>query len=66
MGYSAKYGGRLSSVLNMSMKDGDKQRFKGEYGIGLLSSRLTLEGPIIKNKASFLVSARRSYADLIA
>lgn len=65
-GYPAKYGERLSSVLNMTMKDGDKEQFKGEYGIGLLSSRLTLEGPIIKNKASFLLSGRRTYADVLA
>lgn len=65
-GYSAKYGGRLSSVLNMTMKDGNKQEYKGEYGIGLLSSRLMLEGPVLKDKISFLVSARRSYADIIA
>lgn len=65
-GYPAKYGERLSSVLNITMKEGDKQHLKGEYGIGLLSSRVTLEGPIIKNKASFLVSGRRTYADIIA
>ncbi|RQO31862.1 TonB-dependent receptor [Taibaiella sp. KBW10] len=65
-GYPAKYGERLSSVLNITMKEGDKQHVKGEYGIGLLSSRATLEGPIIKNKASFLISGRRTYADIIA
>lgn len=65
-GFPAKYGERLSSVLNITMKDGDKQRYKGEVGLGLLSSRATFEGPIVKNKASFLVSARRSYADVLA
>lgn len=65
-GFPAKYGERLSSVLNITMKDGDKQKYKGEVGLGLLSSRATLEGPIKKNKASFLLSARRSYADILA
>ena len=65
-GYPAKYGERLSSVLNMTMKEGDKEKIKGEYGIGLLSSRATIEGPIVKNKASFLLSGRRTYADLLA
>lgn len=65
-GFPAKYGERLSSVLNLTMKDGNKKYFTGEYGIGLLSSRGTLEGPIIKDKASFLISGRRTYADLLA
>ncbi|MNU19094.1 TonB-dependent Receptor Plug Domain protein [compost metagenome] len=65
-GYPAKYGERLSSVLNMTMKEGDKEKFKGEYGIGLLSSRVTIEGPIVKNKVSFLLSGRRTYADVLA
>lgn len=60
-GFPARYGGRLSSVLEMTMKDGNMERFAGEGGIGLVSSRLTLEGPIIKQKASFLVSGRRTY-----
>lgn len=65
-GFPARYGGRLSSVIEMQMKDGDKQKIRGEAGIGLISSRLTLEGPIIKDKLSFLVSARRTYIDAIA
>lgn len=65
-GFPARYGGRLSSVIDMQMKDGDKEKIKGEVGIGLISSRLTLEGPIKKNKASFLVSARRTYIDVLA
>lgn len=65
-GYPAKYGGRLSSVLNVNLKEGDKQRYKGEIGLGLLSSRATLEGPIKKDKSSFLISARRSYIDVLA
>jgi len=60
----ARFGGRLSSVLDVRMKDGNTKRFSGSGGIGLISSRLTLEGPIIKNKTSFLVSGRRTYADL--
>jgi hypothetical protein len=60
----AKYGGRLSSLVDVRMKDGNKKGFHGNGGIGLISSRLTLEGPIIKNKGSFMVSGRRSYADL--
>jgi hypothetical protein len=65
-GFPARYGGRLSSVIDMQMKDGNKEKIKGEAGIGLLSSRLTLEGPIKKNKASFLFSARRTYIDVLA
>ncbi|MES2559982.1 MAG: TonB-dependent receptor [Bacteroidota bacterium] len=64
-GFPARYGGRLSSVIDMSMKEGDKQKLRGEAGIGVLSSRLLLEGPIVKNKASFLVSARRTYFDVL-
>lgn len=64
-GFPARYGGRLSSVIDMSMKEGNKQKFKGEAGIGVLSSRFMLEGPIIKNKVSFLVSARRTYFDVL-
>jgi hypothetical protein len=60
----AQYGGRLSSVLDVRMKDGNMKKFAGTGGIGLISSRLTLEGPIVKDKSSFLVSGRRTYADL--
>jgi outer membrane cobalamin receptor len=52
-GFPARYGGRLSSVIDMRMKEGNKEKLKGEAGIGILSSRLTLEGPIIKGKSSF-------------
>lgn len=65
-GFPARYGGRLSSVLEINMKDGNDSEYHGEGSIGLLSSRLTLEGPIIKNKSSFLISGRRNYIDLIA
>jgi hypothetical protein len=60
----ARYGGRLSSVLDVRMKDGNSKRFSGTGGIGLISSRLTLEGPILKDKTTFLISGRRTYADL--
>lgn len=63
-GIPAKYGGRLSSLLDIKMKEGNSREFSGQGGIGLISSRLTLEGPIIEDKVSFVVSARRSYVDL--
>jgi len=61
----ARYGSRLSSVLEVRMKEGNNQELHGQGGIGLISSRFTLEAPIIKNKASFLISGRRTYADLL-
>jgi hypothetical protein len=64
-GFPAEYGGRLSSVINMQMKEGDMNKFKGEAGIGLISSRLVLEGPLKKDKSSFLFSARRTYIDAL-
>ncbi|MDH4057685.1 MAG: TonB-dependent receptor, partial [Cyclobacteriaceae bacterium] len=64
-GFPAQYGGRLSSILDITMKDGNKEVFQVEGGIGLLANNLTIQGPIIKNKASFIFSARRSYLDLI-
>ncbi|WP_372772816.1 carboxypeptidase-like regulatory domain-containing protein [Mangrovibacterium sp.] len=64
-GIPSQYGGRASSVLDITMKDGNNQNFSASGGIGLISSRLTLEGPIIKDRMSFIVSGRRSYADLI-
>jgi hypothetical protein len=60
----AQYGGRLASVLDVRMRDGNQKRFSGTGGIGLISSRLTLEGPIVKDRTSFIVSGRRTYADL--
>lgn len=62
----ARYGGRLSSVIDVSMKEGNKKSFHGKGGIGLIASRLTLEGPIIKDKLSYMISARRTYADALA
>jgi outer membrane cobalamin receptor len=64
-GIPAEYGGRLSSVLDVRMNEGNTQKIHGNAGIGLISSRLTLEGPIKKNKISFLLSGRRTYADLL-
>ncbi len=64
-GFPAQYGGRLSSVMDVRMKDGNNDKFHAVGGIGLLSSHLTIEGPIIKNKSSFLISARRSYIDQV-
>jgi outer membrane cobalamin receptor len=63
--FPAQYGGRLSSVLDIKMREGNKNKFSGTGGIGLISSRLTLEGPIQKGKSSFIVSGRRTYFDLI-
>lgn len=64
-GFPARYGGRLSSVLEINMKEGNNQEFHGEGSIGLVSSKLTLEGPIVKDKTSFIVSGRRTYIDLL-
>ncbi|NND05514.1 MAG: TonB-dependent receptor plug domain-containing protein [Saprospiraceae bacterium] len=64
-GFPARYGGRLSSVLEISMKDGNKQEFHGEGSIGLITSKLTLEGPINKGRTSFLISGRRTYIDML-
>jgi hypothetical protein len=60
----AQYGGRLSSVLDVRMKEGNNKHFEVTGGIGLIASRLTVEGPILKDRLSFIVSARRTYADL--
>jgi hypothetical protein len=65
-GFPAEYGGRLSSVIDIHMKEGNDQKLHGEGGIGLIASRLTLEGPINKGTNSFMVSARRTYLDLLA
>ena len=62
----ANYGGRLSSVLDINMKDGNNKQFGATGGIGLISSRLTFEGPIKKDVSSFIVSGRRTYFDIFA
>ncbi len=64
-GMPAQYGGRLSSVIDLQMKDGNMKKYQVDGGIGLISSRLTVQGPIKKDKASFIVSGRRTYIDLI-
>lgn len=64
-GFPARYGGRLSSVLEINLKEGNQKKFKGQGSIGLIASKLTLEGPI-DDKTSFLVSARRTYIDVLA
>jgi hypothetical protein len=63
-GIPAKYGGRVSSVLEIYQKDGNSRKFEGNGGIGLISSRLLLQGPLEKDKGSFLVGGRSSYAHL--
>lgn len=63
-GIPAEYGGRASSVMDVKMKDGNSKNFGISGGIGLISSRLAVEGPIVKNKGSFILSGRRSYLDL--
>ena len=64
-GFPARYGGRVSSVIDISMKEGNMEKYHGEGSIGILSSRLTLEGPIVKERTSFIVSGRRTYHDLL-
>ena len=65
-GFPARYGGRLSSVLDIRIKDGHQSEYHGNLSVGLISAKGTIEGPIIKNKTSFIVSGRRTYADFIA
>lgn len=63
-GQPAEFGGRLSSVLDIKMNEGNDKKIGIEGGLGLISSRLKIEGPIVKNKGSFTLTGRRSYADL--
>lgn len=63
-GIPAQFGGRLSSILDVRTKDGNNKKFKGSAAIGTLASKATIEGPIKKDKGSYLLSARRSYADV--
>jgi hypothetical protein len=65
-GIGANYGGRLSSIVDVRSKDGNKKEVEGSGGVGTIFSRFSLEGPIIKDKASFVVAARRSYIDVLA
>ncbi|MEX0636732.1 MAG: TonB-dependent receptor, partial [Ferruginibacter sp.] len=65
-GMPAQYGGRLSSVLDITMKEGNNQEYQMEGGIGLIASRFSVQGPLKKDKASFIVSGRRTYVDAVA
>ena len=65
-GMPAQYGGRLSSVLDVSMKEGNNQKLEVDAGIGVIASRLSIQGPLKKNKSSFILSGRRTYIDAIA
>ncbi len=64
-GFPARYGGRLSSILEINMKDGNMKEYHGNGSIGIITSKLMVEGPIKKNKSSFIVSGRRTYADIL-
>ncbi|MEO0471483.1 MAG: TonB-dependent receptor [Bacteroidota bacterium] len=63
-GFPAQYGGRLSSVIDVRLNEGNVKKFSGSGGLGLISSRLTLEGPLVKDKGSFMISGRRTYVDI--
>lgn len=65
-GFPARFGGRASSVLDIRMKEGNYKKYSGEASIGLISSKLTFEGPVIKDKSSFIISGRRTYIDILA
>ncbi|MES2730335.1 MAG: TonB-dependent receptor [Bacteroidota bacterium] len=62
--FPAQFGGRLSSVVDVKLRDGNAKKFSGQGGIGLISSRLTLEGPLVKDKSSFMIAGRRTYFDV--
>ncbi|MCG2617510.1 TonB-dependent receptor [Terrimonas sp. NA20] len=64
-GMPAEYGGRLSSVINVETRSGNKDSIKGSGGIGLISSRLSVEGPLVKGRSGFIISARRTYIDQV-
>lgn len=64
-GMPAQYGGRLSSVIDIAMKDGNINKTQVDAGIGLIASRFSIQGPLIKNKASYIISARRTYIDVL-
>ncbi|MGB1577923.1 MAG: TonB-dependent receptor, partial [Flavobacteriales bacterium] len=61
----ARFGGRVSSVLDLGLKEGNRKELKGSGGVGLISSRLTLEGPVVEGVSSFIVSGRRTYIDVL-
>jgi len=64
-GMPAQYGGRLSSVLDVAMKEGNSNKFQGDGGIGVIASRVSIQGPLKKDKASFILSGRRTYVDAL-
>ena len=64
-GFPARYGGRLSSIVDIHLKDGDMNNYHADGTISLISSKLTIEGPIVPDKASFMISGRRTYLDLL-
>lgn len=64
-GFPARYGGRLAGVLDITMREGNRKEFEGRGAVGILASRLTVAGPLIQDKSSFIVSARRTYLDII-
>jgi hypothetical protein len=63
-GFPARYGGRLSSVIDINMKEGNNKKLHGEVGLGIISSRFTVEGPIKNEKTTFLIAGRRTYVDV--
>jgi hypothetical protein len=65
-GFPAEYGGRISSVIDIRMKEGDMKKIHGEGSVGIISSKFMINGPIIKDKTSFMISARRTYLDILA
>ncbi len=65
-GFPARYGGRLSSVVNVVMKEGNVKKTAGTASVGLVGARLTIEGPLLKDRSSYMVSVRRTYLDLLA
>ncbi|MBW8048905.1 MAG: TonB-dependent receptor plug domain-containing protein [Cytophagales bacterium] len=65
-GFPARYGGRLSSVIEINVKEGNMKKFTGEGSVGIIAARLTVEGPIKKEKTSFIISGRRTYIDILA
>ena len=64
-GFPARYGGRLAGVLDITMREGNRKEFEGRGAVGILASRITVEGPLVKDRSSFIVSARRTYLDAI-
>ncbi len=64
-GFPARYGGRLSSVLDVRMKEGNMKEVHGEGSIGLIAAKFTIEGPVKKDTSSFIISARRTYIDIL-